>query len=259
MDALAAALVLGLVQGLTEFLPISSSGHLVLGEHLLNYHPPGLALEAAVHLATLGAIMAYYRGRLVRSLVQERGFWAQVGIAFLVTAAMGLFLRSRVEAGFASLAMTGVGWLFSGVVLLATQWRLRRAGSGDTPGWWGAVLVGIAQGLALFPGVSRSGMTIAAALWAGTAPMQAARFSFFLALPTILGATTYQLGQEALTSPSLTASWGEVVGASVVAGVSGWVAIGWLLRWLDGRRFWLFGVYCLLAGAGALALAYRTG
>lgn len=253
------ALLLGLVQGVTEFLPISSSGHLVLGQRLLGYHPSGLALEAAVHLATLGAIVAYYQGRLFRSLLVERAFWWRVGVAFGVTAVIGLLLRSRVEEGFSSLWVTGVGWLFTGGVLLATRWRLGKPGEGDTPGWWGAVLIGVAQGAALFPGVSRSGMTIAAALWAGLAPREAARFSFFLALPTILGATVFELGQEALTPQTLGVPWGEVLGASLAAGLSGWLAIRWLLRWLEGRRFWAFGVYCLVVGGIALALAYRAG
>ncbi|MFN3975012.1 MAG: undecaprenyl-diphosphate phosphatase [Dehalococcoidia bacterium] len=259
MEALAAALVLGLVQGLTEFLPISSSGHLVLVERFLGYNPPGLALEAALHLATLGAVVVYYRGRLFHSLLQERAFWGQVGVALAVTAGIGLLLRSRLEAGFASIWVTGVGWLLTGVVLLATRVNMSLCGRKSAPGWWGAVLVGLAQGVALFPGVSRSGMTIAAAMWAGVAPKEAARFSFFLALPTILGATVLELGREVFSPRTLAAPWGEVAGASLVAGVSGWMAIFWLLRWLEKGHLWAFGVYCLLVGGVALALAYQGG
>lgn len=259
MSALLAVLILGLVQGLTEFLPISSSGHLVLGQYLLGYQPQGLALEASVHLATLGAIVAFYRERLFQSFRWEAVLWRQVGVAFLITAVLGLLLRSRVEEGFTSLKITGWGWLFTGVVLLATSWRLRRAGTGIIPGWWGAVLVGVAQGLALFPGVSRSGMTIAAGLWVGLAPEGAARFSFFLALPTILGATVYELGQGTLAPQTTAVPWSHLLVASLVAGVSGWLAIGWLLHWLKRRLFWLFGVYCLAIGSVGLALAYRGG
>ncbi|GBD10444.1 Undecaprenyl-diphosphatase [bacterium HR23] len=259
MDGLVAALALGLVQGLTEFLPVSSSGHLVLGQFLLNYHPPGLALESAVHLATLGAIVAYYRGSLMRSLWQERALWVQVGIALAVTGGIGLLLRPRVEAGFQSLWLTGAGWLFTGLVLLASQRRLQKAGNGERPTWRGAVLVGLAQGLALFPGVSRSGMTIATALWVGLAPHQAVRFSFFLALPTVLGATALELGREAMGATTPAVPWGQVLIASVVAGVSGWLAIGWLLRWLARGRLWAFGAYCLVLGVVVLALASRMG
>jgi len=259
VDGLAAALVLGLVQGLTEFLPISSSGHLVLGAHLLGYHPPGLALEAAVHLATLGAIGGHYRASLVRSLVREPGLWGRVGVAFAVTAGLGLLLRPHVEAGFSSLWMTGGGWLLTGIALAAAQAGVWRRGRRETLPWWGAVVVGLGQGLALFPGVSRSGMTIAAALGVGLMPREAARFSFFLAIPTIGAATLYQLAREAFAPHALMAPAEHLLGASLVAGGVGWLSLRWTIRWLEERRLWLFGAYCVAAGGATLTLAYLGG
>jgi len=257
------AVVLGLIQGLTEFLPVSSSGHLALAEALFGLPPGDLLFEIVVHVATLLAVVAYYRGELRQILagfvrpegseVAGMSSWRWLGLLVIGTlpaVVVGLTLEARIEAAFGDYSAIGFSLLATGTLLLSTRALsgvLRRLGAGR------ALAIGCAQAVAILPGVSRSGATIATALWLGVEREQAARFSFFLALPAITGAFILQLA-KALKSGSLPGvnDWGPLVVAFVIAGVSGYVAVGLLLRALARRHFALFGIWCWLVGLAAL-------
>jgi undecaprenyl-diphosphatase len=257
------AVVLGLIQGLTEFLPVSSSGHLALAEALFGLPPGDLLFEIVVHVATLLAVVAYYRGELLQILagfarpggneVAGMSSWRWLGLLVIGTlpaVIVGLTLAARIEAAFGDYSTIGFSLLATGTLLFSTRTLsgvLRRLGAGR------ALAIGCAQAVAILPGVSRSGATIATALWLGVEREQAARFSFFLALPAITGAFILQL-VKALKSGSLPGvhDWGPLVVAFVVAGVSGYVAVGLLLRALARRHFALFGIWCWLVGLAAL-------
>ena len=253
------ALILGLVQGLTEFLPVSSSGHLVVAAALLGYSPAGLVLEIAVHLATTLVVLVYFRRRFAAVVVgvfnndDARRLALMLGLSLVATSVVALVLRPAIGAAYLSPGMAGVMWLVTGGVLLS----LRFAPTADAPcslariPWWVALLVGALQGVAVLPGISRSGLTIAAGLWAGQSRSAAAEFSFLLAAPTVLMASLFSLVQ----APDLgSADAGDVLPACGVAFISGLVTIHWLMRWAQSGRLWLFGIYCLLVGGVTVAL-----
>ena len=208
MNPLEAAL-LGLLQGLTEFLPVSSSGHLVLGQALLGIHVPGVAFEVAVHVATLLAVLVVYRSRiveLVRGLLTgDRDSAAYVGllaVASVPAAAVGLTARPFFEGAFERPSLAAGFLLLSGVFAWSIDRAThRQAAAGavrERPSLTGAVVVGLAQALAILPGISRSGSTVAAGAGTGVGVVRMAEFSFLLSVPAIAGAALLQaMGREA--------------------------------------------------------------
>lgn len=263
------ALLLGLLQGATEFLPVSSSGHLVLAQALMQITGSGVGFEVLVHLATLGAVLVCLRREvagLVRGVLRvlrllprgpeagQRGREERLALAVIAgtipAVAASLLFGSALESAFDRPGWTGVFLLITGVVLLAT--RLRREGHRDL-GLGVGFVIGLAQAAALFPGISRSGFTIAAAIFLGVPRGDAVRFSFLLALPAIGGALLYTalLGESSVFEVSLAPS---AIGF-IAALASGCAAILILLRAVKRGRFEFFGIYCLLAGALALALS----
>jgi undecaprenyl-diphosphatase len=266
----AVGFLLGLVQGLTEFLPVSSSGHLVLVEHLLGAHEATVAFEVLLHVATLLAAMIELRpelGRISAFLASSLGirwvslrsddlregrrlFFALV-IGTIPAVAAGLLFKPAIEAFFDSPRFVGFALLFTGAVLLGTRFAPRGQGPIDMGS---ALAIGLAQALALLPGVSRSGMTLAAGLFSGIKRERVVRFSFLLSLPAILGASLLQLrdGASLAGIPPVT-----LVVAFVTALVSGWVAMQVLLRVVIAGRLSLFGLYCLAVGTAALLLLPR--
>ena len=253
------SLILGLIQGLTEFLPVSSSGHLVIVSELLGYRSPGLVLEATVHLATTLVVIIYFRRRfasIVRGLVNDadaQRLALMLALALVATAMVGLALNPVIEAAFASPTFAGVMLLLSGCALLSLRFAPHREAPASLLDitWRVALLVGLVQGVAVLPGISRSGVTIVAGLWAGQSRSSAAEFSFLLAVPTLLAASLFSLVQ----SPQFAVAdlW-DVLAAFAVAFLFGLAAIHWLMRWLQGGRLWWFAIYCLLAGCAAVVL-----
>lgn len=250
-------LVLGLVQGLTEFLPISSSGHLVLAEQLVGFQPKGLTFEITVHVATLLSVfVAYWAriGELLRGLAAgEREAWRYAGLLFLASlpaAAAGLLFRDYFERTFHSAVSLGWQFLFTALVLWSTRWALIRATETRVTAGR-ALLIGAAQALAIIPAISRSGTTVAAALWSGLAAQPAAEFSFLMSTVVIAGSGVLEARHVAagtdLLSPGLLLAF-------VAALVSGVFAIRFLVALLRRSRFHLFAPYC--AGLGVFCLLW---
>lgn len=253
------ALFLGLVQGATEFLPVSSSGHLVISQRLMGLSVPGITFEVIVHVATLLSVVVVYRERLLdlgrgALLRNEAHAWRYLGLLAVGTtpvAIVGLLFSERVEALFDSALAVGIGLLFTGTILITTRWALRRAPAGFL-GVRVAVLVGLVQCLALAPGVSRSGVTVVMALWLGIAPAQAAAFSFLLSIPAIGGAAVLQLPELGGVGSELGAA--PLVLAFAGAAVAGVLAIRLFVRMLADRSFPTFAWYCW--GVGLLFLGW---
>jgi undecaprenyl-diphosphatase len=251
------SIVLGLVQGATEFLPVSSSGHLVIAQELLGVVSPGVVFEVVVHLATLASILVAYRTRvweLVAGTMRgDPGSLRYVGLVALATVpagAMGVLLQDRVEALFENPLAPGVALLFTGLILWSSRMPLRRT-EHVALGWRAALIIGLAQALALVPGISRSGSTVVAALWLGLDVREAAAFSFLTAIPAIGGAALLMI-------PDIAAGEGPHAGALVaggaVAAVTGVLAIKTLVAMLARKSFPAFAIYCW--GAGGAFLAY---
>lgn len=268
------AVLLGLVQGLTEFLPVSSSGHLAIGQALLGIRSPGIAFEVLVHFATLVVIMAAFRretgllvgaaarlprlilqGGLRRALAQEGDvrLLALVALGSVPAGVAGLLVRDVVGELFADVRAVGWALLVTGALL----WASDRARPGRnallviTPAQ--ALVVGIAQACALVPGISRSGATIVAGLFAGLSREAAAGFSFLLAIPAILGATFLELKDFAADGVPLPA--GAVLAGMAAAGLAGYGALRMLLRFVRAGRLSWFAYYAWAAGIAALLWA----
>ncbi len=257
------SLILGFIQGATEFLPVSSSGHLVIGQALLGVEIPGVLFEVAVHVATLVSILLVYRtrvGDLARgALTGDRDALAYVGLVVVATipaGLLGVFAKDAVERLFDNPWAPGAALLVTGTFLWTSRAALERAAL-ERPTWAGALLIGVAQAFALVPGISRSGATVVAALWLGLEAREAAAFSFLMAVPAIGGAAVLQIPD--LLEGTATALPGSVVLAgSVLAGVTGVLAIRTFNAMLDKRSFHLFAPYCWAVGALYLAfLALR--
>jgi undecaprenyl-diphosphatase len=252
----AALTLLSLVQGLTEFLPISSSGHLVLAQAAMGFEEPVLALDVALHVGTLLAVVVVYRKALFGLLTGlPRGEVREVALLLLATlpaAVVGLTLRDRIGALFHSPNLASLGLFATAGILLAGEWaRRRRGGAPETPlGWKQALLIGCAQALAICPGISRSGATIATAMLCGRAPADAARFSFLLSIPAILGAAVLSLPDA--IEDGLAGGLGPVIWAAGFAGFVGWGALRVLLTFLGRGAFSWFAAYCIGLGTGAL-------
>jgi undecaprenyl-diphosphatase len=251
----------GLVQGVTEFLPVSSSGHLVLAQRLIGLNPPGVLLEAMLHLGTLGAILIVFWKDLWKllSAVRGRGTVEQrkdVGLLLMGSVPVvvaGLLLRRVVEGAFASLWTVGLG-LLGTAVALSLGHRARRRAVRSQVRVRDALTVGMAQAVALFPGVSRSGITLSAGMTGGLSSHASARFSFLLAVPALAGAGALQLA-EALRGTE-TVHWPGVALGTATAFVSGWLALRALLYLLRRGRFWVFAVYCAVVGLTSILVAW---
>ncbi|MFP3948577.1 MAG: undecaprenyl-diphosphate phosphatase [Gemmatimonadota bacterium] len=259
--------LLGAIQGATEFLPVSSSGHLVMGQALLGIELPGVLFEVTVHLATLLSIVVAYRGRvagLTSGIFRgQRDAWRYVGLLVLATipaGVVGVLWRDRVAALFDAPATVGIALFVTGGLLWSTRTVLR---SDDETRWkemaaGTALVMGVAQSFALVPGISRSGATVVAAVWLGVEPREAAAFSFLMALPAIAGASVLEL-------PGIFSSGGAGIPGGVlllgggVAAVTGVLAIRTFVALLRRRAFHHFAVYCWLAGGGFLTYLLLAG
>lgn len=243
------AIFWGIIQGLTEFLPISSSGHLVLIPALLDRPAPDLATSAMLHLGTLVAVLIYYRrdlARMARFDRPARKLITLLIIGSIPAAVLGLTLEDRIEDLVANPQAVAIMLIVTGVVLLST--RMIRVGERTTEDVQptDSILIGLAQSLALIPGISRSGMTISAGLVRGMSQIEAARFAFLLGIPVIAGAGLLEMYQAV--------SDGETIGPEVwvgmlAAGISGYAAIAVLLRMLTRVGLAPFGIYCVAFGA----------
>lgn len=242
------AIFWGIIQGLTEFLPISSSGHLVLIPALLDRPAPDLATSAMLHLGTLVAVLVYYRrdiAAMARFDRPARRLITLIVIGSIPAAVLGLTFESRIEELVSE--PTVVAWfvVVTGLILLAsTLLRLgdRRVNEIRPVD---SIVVGVAQSFALIPGISRSGMTITAGLSRGMERTEAARFAFLLGIPVIAGAGLLQMAEALSAGESIPA---EVWVGMVAAGLSGYAAIAILLRLLTRVGLAPFGIYCVAFG-----------
>jgi undecaprenyl-diphosphatase len=252
-------LVLGLVQGLTEFLPISSSGHLVLAEELLGWQSPGLYFEVGLHLATLLSVFIAYASR-IRSLLhglvaREPEAWRYAGLLVLgsVPAAVaGIGFRDFFARSFESGISLGVQFLVTAAMLWATRPMLARA-TAERVGWRAALWMGLGQAFAILPAISRSGATIVAGLWCGVSAVAAAEFSFLMSVIAIAGSGLLEARHIPAGTDLLSAGF---LVAFVAALLSGIWAIRFLVALLRSQRFHLFAWYC--AAVGAATILYYT-
>ena len=250
------AAALGLLQGLTEFLPISSSGHLVIAQHFLGIDDGGLFFEVLVHCATLAAVLAVYWHDIVELIKKPFQKYTYLLIAGTIpTGIIGLAFKDSFEAMFTSINIVGYTLLITGFILILAEFISRTILNSTKFTYWQSLLIGLGQGLAITPGISRSGTTIAVALLVGLEREEAARFSFLLSIPAILGASIVEakdivLAQHISSSLALPSAVG-----ALAALVSGYAAIKLLLGVLKRGKLYYFSIYCWLLGAAVIFLA----
>jgi undecaprenyl-diphosphatase len=260
-------LLLAIVQGLTEFLPISSSGHLILAPHLFGFDDQGLAFDVAVHLGSLGAVLLYFRRDVWRiasawfaalppgrvQTVDSRLGWAVI-VGTIPVVVGGLLLKSLVEGELRAPWVIAATTIVFGLLLGWSDLRGRRQRGIEDLRLRDAILIGLSQILALVPGTSRSGITMTTGLWLGFTREAAARFSFLLAIPTILASST--LVTLDLVREAGPVDWRALGLGVVLSGIAAYLAILYFLRFIERVGMWPFVLYRLLLGALILILAY---
>ena len=255
--------VLAVLQGVAEFLPISSSGHLVIGQHLLDLEIPGMRLDLFLHVGTLFSIFAFYRRRIGGLLAgmfvpwrednrEAWGFAGKIVCSALPACAVYVCFLHEIEALFENAKMVGALLMFTGAVLVGTRLLPR---GGREVSLLRALWMGAMQAVALLPGVSRSGMTLAAARSGRVDAEKAAEFSFLMSAPLIAGGALLDVakdisgsGAAADAAAAQELSWGLIAYGAVVSAVVGYFSLVMLLKALKGRWFWMFGPYCFAAG-----------
>ena len=248
--------VLSILQGVAEFLPISSSGHLVIGQHMLGLDVPGMRLDLMLHFGTLVSICAFYWRTIWRILSKfEWQYVLKIVLSALPAVVVYFFFKDFIEGLFENAKMVGALLMFTGAILIGTRYLPR--GNRDVC-WSRALLMGCAQALALLPGVSRSGMTLASARGGRVDAEKSAEFSFLMSAPLIIGGVLLEV-LKALRGTSAAPEaaeigWGFTIYGAALAAVVGYFSLVVLLKALKGRWFWLFGPYCLAAGLLTLIL-----
>ncbi len=250
------ALILGIVQGMTEFLPVSSSGHLVIAEAVLKVKQPGITLELLVHLGTLFSVIIYFRKQIftlikslfVKEMTKERRIILLLLIGTIPAGLAGVLLKDFFEQTFSNPLETSVELIITGGILFLP--RLVKAGTAGltipTVIW-----MGIGQAISILPGISRSGSTIVAGLLAGVKPAEAAEFSFLLSIPAIAGAIILGIPDMAGVASELVMPY---LLATVVSFVCGLISVYWVLSSVKKGKFEYFAYYCFAIGLFGLYL-----
>ena len=271
------AILLGIIQGLTEFLPISSSGHLVLAQQFLGLKEPLVFFDVMLHVGTLAAVLVVYReaiGKLAIGGLSTLGnsqFWREPRTIFntstelkfiwlillgtIPTGVIAVLFKSELESFFHEVRLVSIMLILTGVILQLPRLRTQDTdGSDDSTDklkTWHAPLIGIAQGCAITPGISRSGTTISLALFLGIPAKTAAEYSFLLSIPAILGAVVLKIRDVGDTTIPL-----HIVGAGMLASfIVGYIALRFLLVVLNRGKFSLFSYYCIALGLVSLLIA----
>jgi len=262
------AIALGIIQGLSEFLPISSSAHLTLAPWLFGWEDPGLAFDVALHLGTLIAVLWYFRmewAALVKAAfgivttgrieTPEKRRVVYLIIATIPGAIGGYLLQSRAESAFRDPQLIGIALIVMGIVLWLVDKLVDQTRVLGEMRWIDSLLIGLSQVIALIPGVSRSGSTISTARGLRFDREAAAEFSFLMSMPIIAAAVIME-GPKALAAEGLT---NEIMSGVVASAVSGWLAISILMRFVSRHSYGIFAFYRVALGLLVLGVLYARG
>jgi undecaprenyl-diphosphatase len=258
------AVILGAVQGITEFLPVSSSGHLVVLQQVFGIEGPVLLFDTMLHLGTLAAVFTVFRQdlwRLARRPLQP--LTALLCIATVPAAAAALLFKARIDAAFESGAYTGFGFLITSLLLMVSERRERRTRARGTKNEYtvtmpDALVIGLFQAAALVPGISRSGATVSAALLRRIDRSFAARFSFLLSVPVILGALVLQVRNGFPSAEFSAVGLAPLCAGALTAGIVGFFSVKLMLKLTRKSDLWIFALYTALLGAAVLTDQHLT-
>jgi undecaprenyl-diphosphatase len=260
-------IIVAIIQGLTEFLPVSSSGHLALAQYVLGIESPGVTLEVFLHFGTFMSVLVIFWKDVFKIIAAFlMNFWKlwkypaimkenedfrmaiYILISMIPAAAAGYFLKDNIDAIFNNLILVGVALLVTGVLLFLTQWAQNQ----ERPlKGWRVLLIGVAQAIAIIPGISRSGSTISTGLFLGMPREKIAKFSFLMALPLIFGATALEAKNAFANADFI---WSGMIIGTLTAFLFGYFAVKWLLAATVNGKLHFFGFYCLIIGFITLIL-----
>lgn len=245
------ALILGVIQGATEFLPVSSSGHLVVMQQILGWTPENetiLLFDIALHVGTLVSVIVVFYKDILSILCGKN--WRLLGylvVATIPAVIVGVLFKDWFESLFASVLTVGIAWLFTGLILVLT--KIKKSFPNENVGWVKSFFIGCAQAIAIIPGVSRSGSTIAVGMFFGIKKDKAARFAFLMSIPAIGGGAILGVKDITVFPYELLL---PIIFGMIAAALTGYFCIKWLLWIIKKGDLWFFGVYCLLAGLLAI-------
>jgi undecaprenyl-diphosphatase len=266
------AIVLGIVQGLTEYLPVSSSAHLVIVPFLLGWSFPAdqaFVFDVLVQLGTLLAVIVYFWKDLINIVieffkglaarkpfetVESRMGWLII-LASIPGGLAGVLIKKQVEAAFASPVAVGFLLFGTAILLLGGELAGRKERGFTSITWLDALLIGIGQAIAIFPGISRSGATISVGLFRGLKRTDAAKFSFLMSIPIMLAAGLYS-ALDLRDISGLGSFLPAILAGTIAAAIVGYLSIKWLLSFLNKRPLFIFAAYCAILGALVLIVAY---
>jgi undecaprenyl-diphosphatase len=260
LEQLTKTIVLGIIQGLTEWLPISSTGHLRLAEHFLGLEVP-ILFDVILHVGTLIVVLAFFRREVGKTLaaIAHLDFKTDYGkmvpliiVGVIPTFLIGLVFGSVIEDTFRSVSPIAVAFIICGLIIYSTKFGKEKT---ERINYSKAIMIGIAQGIAIIPGISRSGATIAVAISLGIKREKAFEFSFLVSIPAILGALGLTIYTEFAALASASLNWGEIVAGAIIAMLVGYFALKLLWKILTNRKFNLFAFYCWLLAAVLIALS----
>ncbi len=255
------SIILGLIQGITEWLPISSTGHLRLAEYFFNLSPP-LLFDVVLHVGTLLVTIIFFRQTIINVLkaLWHRDFHTGDGklilpiiIGTIPTALIAVFVGTDLDAYFSTLLLLGVGFVAGGIVLFASKLGKERTDQISIPA---ALLIGVMQGISIIPSISRSGLTIAVALLLGIKKEIGFKYSFVLSIPAVVGALGFELYQQPGALSLSGISILDVAAAVLVTIAISFVALKILWKTLAANKFYLWAIYCFIIGAVLIALQF---
>lgn len=263
------AILFGIIQGLTEFIPVSSTAHLLIGQKLL-----GLPADDAmfsflviVQLGTLVSLFAFYWKDLIaiakatlnfRTSTPERNLGFYIIVATIPALLAGYLLKDAVEILFKQpMLEAGIRLITAAILLTFAEWLTKKNRSLDSMIWLDALFVGVMQVIAVFPGASRSGTTIAGGMFRGFDRPSAARFAFLMSVPVMLAAGGYEM-LDVIKMPNLGAFLPLLAAGFITAAIVGWFAIKWLIAYLSQRSLYIFAIYCAIVGTIVLAFSFLT-
>lgn len=247
MNNIAIPAILGIIQGLTEFLPVSSSGHLVIASHLLNLNEPGVIFETILHLGTTFAVLYYFRTKIMEIKFETIKYLI---IASIPAAIVGLLFQGLIEDLFSSVFVVGVALLVTGFLNYRTDKFNSQRQKFDI---LDSITIGLAQAFAIIPGISRSGTTIFAGSMSGLKKTEVAYFSFILSIPAIIGANILEIISY---GPDFSLNFSFYLVGFIAAFVTGLFAIELVMRFLLSKNFKIFAVYCVALGLLVLITQY---
>lgn len=247
------AIILGIIQGLTEFIPVSSSGHLVIAQHFIKgFTQPGVLFDVTLHLGTLIAVILYFRDRIIIILkdIKLLGF---IVLGTIPAGLIGFLFKKTFEDMFSDVKLVGLMLIITGIIIFIADKVKKSEKDIKSLTWLDSIIIGFAQAIAIIPGISRSGSTISGGIFLGFDRKTAMEFSFLLSIPAILGAAVLE-AKHATGSDFASVNIIVYLIGLIVAAVIGYLSIKVLLNFLQKQKLYFFSIYCWIAGMIVLVI-----